>query len=47
VLADPHRAERARFARERILAAETTSQRAKAYAELFRSIVANRSRMSA
>jgi glycosyltransferase involved in cell wall biosynthesis len=41
VLADPHRAERARFARERILAAETASQRAKSYAELFSSIIAN------
>ena len=43
VLADPHRAERARFARERILAAETAGQRAKSYAELFSSIVAERS----
>jgi glycosyltransferase involved in cell wall biosynthesis len=42
VLADPHRAERARFARERILAAETAGQRAKSYAELFRSLVAHR-----
>ena len=42
VLADPHRVERARFARERILAAETAGQRAKSYAELFRSLVANR-----
>ena len=42
VLADPHRAERARFARERILAAETTGHRAKLYEELFSSIVENR-----
>jgi glycosyltransferase involved in cell wall biosynthesis len=42
MLADPHRAERARFARERILTAETAGQRAKSYAELFRSLVANR-----
>jgi glycosyltransferase involved in cell wall biosynthesis len=42
MLADPHRTERARFARERILAAETAGQRAKSYAELFGSLVANR-----
>lgn len=46
VLADPHRAERARFARERILAAETAGQRAKSYAELFASIGANRPGMA-
>jgi glycosyltransferase involved in cell wall biosynthesis len=40
VLTDPHRAERARFARERILAMETADHRAQAYAELFRQIVA-------
>ena len=42
VLTDPHRAERARFARERILSAETAGQRAKSYAELFTSLVAHR-----
>jgi glycosyltransferase involved in cell wall biosynthesis len=46
VLADPRRADRARFARERILAAETTGQRAKSYARLFRSIVDSRSGMT-
>ncbi len=43
VLGDPHRAERARFARERILATETADQRAQAYAELFTDIVEHRS----
>jgi len=38
VLADPHRAERARFARERILASQTADRRADVYAELFRRI---------
>lgn len=41
VLTDPHRADRARFARERILTMETAEHRAQAYAELFRSIVRN------
>jgi glycosyltransferase involved in cell wall biosynthesis len=39
VLGDPHRAERARFVRERILATHTSEQRADAYAELFASVV--------
>jgi glycosyltransferase involved in cell wall biosynthesis len=39
VLGDPHRAERARFARERILAMETADHRAHVYAELFSHIV--------
>jgi glycosyltransferase involved in cell wall biosynthesis len=39
VLGDPHRAERARFARERILATHTSEQRADAYAEVFRTVV--------
>jgi len=39
VLADPHRADRARFARERILTRETADHRAQAYAELFRAVV--------
>jgi len=38
VLDDPHRAERARFARERVLASQTAERRADAYAELFRTI---------
>jgi glycosyltransferase involved in cell wall biosynthesis len=38
VLDDPHRAERARFARERVLASQTADRRADAYAELFRTI---------
>lgn len=41
VLTDPHRADRARFARERILTMETAEHRAQAYAELFSSIVNN------
>jgi glycosyltransferase involved in cell wall biosynthesis len=40
VLGGPHRAERARFARERILATQTADGRAEVYAEVFRSIVA-------
>jgi glycosyltransferase involved in cell wall biosynthesis len=40
VLDDPHRTERAQFARERILSSETTERRADAYAQLFRRIVA-------
>ena len=38
VLADPHRAERARFARERILATHTSARRADVYADLFRRV---------
>ena len=40
VLADPHRMERARFARERILATHTTERRADVHARLFRSVAA-------
>ena len=40
MLADPHRVERARFARERVLATQTADRRAQVYAELFRDIVA-------
>ena len=43
VLADPHRVERARFARQRILATQTADQRADVYADLFRNIVAGAS----
>ena len=39
VLGDPHRAERARFARERILATHTSEQRADAYADVFETIL--------
>jgi glycosyltransferase involved in cell wall biosynthesis len=46
VLTDSHRADRARFARERILAMETAEHRAQLYAELFRSIVGEPSRVS-
>ncbi len=38
VLADPHRTERARFARERILATHTSARRADVYADLFRRV---------
>jgi glycosyltransferase involved in cell wall biosynthesis len=38
VLADPHRAERARFARERILATQTTERRADVHASVFRRV---------
>lgn len=38
VLDDPHRAERARFARERILATQTADRRADVYSDLFRTI---------
>jgi len=38
VLDDPHRAERARFVRERTLATHTAERRADVYAELFRNI---------
>lgn len=43
VLDDPHRAERARFARERILGEATADRRADMYATLFQSIVATAS----
>lgn len=43
VLADPHRVERARFARQRILATQTADRRADVYAELFRNIIASTS----
>jgi glycosyltransferase involved in cell wall biosynthesis len=43
VLGDPRRAERARFARGRILATHTAGHRAETYAELFRSVVDGRS----
>jgi glycosyltransferase involved in cell wall biosynthesis len=43
VLADPHRVERARFARQRILATQTADRRADVYAEVFRNVIAGAS----
>ena len=43
VLADPYRFERAQFARQRILTAETTERRADVYAELFTAVATSAS----